>query len=104
MDDREQEAATRLAELRGQIDAIDLEILERLNHRADLAQQIGRLKNGVAYRAEREAQVLRRAADGNRGPMSNEGVVRVFREIMSACLALERPLTVAYLGPQGTFS
>ena len=99
-----QEDTARLAELRREIDTIDIDMLELLNRRAALAQAVGKLKNGVVYRAEREAQVLRRVAEHNRGPMGREAVVRVWREIMSACLALERPLTVAYLGPQGSFS
>jgi chorismate mutase/prephenate dehydratase len=87
------------------IDAVDREILERLNARARHAQAIGHLKGGtLAYRPEREAQVLTRLARENRGPLTNEAVTGVFRQVMSACLALEQPLRVAYLGPAGTFS
>ncbi len=93
-----------LDRLRGEIDRVDGEILERLNARAQLARRIGTLKVGQAYRPEREAQVLRRIKERNPGPLSGETVATIFREIMSACLALERPITVAYLGPQGTFS
>lgn len=92
---------------RDAIDALDLEILARLSERARHAQAIGRLKEGSggpAYRPEREAQVLARLAKANGGPLAGEAVARVFREIMSACLALERALTIAYLGPQGTFT
>jgi chorismate mutase/prephenate dehydratase len=90
---------------RDAIDALDREILERLNARAERAQAIGKLKaGGVAYRPEREAQVLRRLQAESRGPLSKEGVAGVFRQIMSACLALEEPLAIAYLGPAGTFS
>ena len=56
------------------------------------------------YRPEREAEVLRRALERNRGPLRNEEIVRLFREIMSACLAQEEPLKVAFLGPEGTFT
>jgi chorismate mutase/prephenate dehydratase len=94
----------QLAVLRGQIDALDTQMLSLINQRAGLAQAIGQLKHGAVYRAEREAQVLRRIGDLNQGPLPKEAVVQLFREIMSACLALERPLSVAYLGPQGTFA
>jgi chorismate mutase / prephenate dehydratase len=93
-----------LDRLRGEIDRVDGEILERLNQRAQLARAIGTLKVGQAYRPEREAQVLRGIKERNPGPLSDETVAMIFREVMSACLALERPITVAYLGPQGTYS
>lgn len=93
-----------LAKLRAEIDRLDREILERLSQRAQCAKRIGEVKRGPLYRPEREAQVLRNIADENPGPLSNEAVQRVFREIMSWCLALEQPLKVAHLGPQGTFS
>lgn len=98
-----------LAEMRGEIDLIDAQLLALLNQRAACAQRIGAIKtthgeSDVIYRPEREAQVLRRIQDMNRGPLPDESVVRFFREIMSACLALERPLAVAFLGPLGTFS
>ena len=93
-----------LERLRARVDQVNDRILEALNERARLAREIGTLKVGQAYRPEREAQVLRRIKDSNRGPLSGETVALLFREIMSACLALERPITVAYLGPKGTFS
>ncbi len=93
-----------LTELRVAIDALDAEILTKLNARAMLARQVGALKAGQAYRPEREAEVLLRIKQLNTGPLPDEVVARLFREIMSACLALERPITVAYMGPQGTFS
>ena len=93
-----------LQQHRASIDAIDDEILKLVNRRAEHAQAIGALKNGVVYRPEREAQVLRRIKDNNPGPLAGETVARLFREIMSACLALEKPLSVAFLGPQGTFT
>ena len=90
---------------RAAIDAIDQEILERLNARATHAQAIGTLKGGgPAYRPEREAQVLGRLLTQNRGPLADESVAGVFRQVMSACLALEQPLRIAYLGPAGTYS
>ena len=97
-------SAAELERLRGEIDRLDERILESLNERARLARAIGTLKVGQAYRPEREAQVLRRIKERNPGPLSAETVALLFREIMSACLALERPITVAYLGPKGTFS
>ena len=94
-----------LARHRAAIDALDREILERLNARATHAQAIGALKGAAAaYRPEREAQVLVRLQSANRGPLSNEAVTGIFRQAMSACLALEQTLRVAYLGPAGTFS
>ncbi len=93
-----------LSKLRIEIDALDEEILRNLNARAALARKVGSLKVGQAYRPEREAEVLRRIQQLNEGPLPDEVIARLFREIMSACLALERPVTVAYLGPQGTFS
>jgi chorismate mutase / prephenate dehydratase len=94
-----------LASHRAAIDALDREILESLNARAKHAQAIGMLKEGTsAYRPEREAQVLATLAANNRGPLGNEAVTGIFREIMSACLALEQRLKIAYLGPAGTFS
>lgn len=87
------------------IDAIDAEILTLLNRRATHAHAIGTLKGtGVVYRPEREAQVLRRIKSLNQGPLPDESVARLFREVMSECLAVERPLTIAYLGPAGTFT
>ncbi len=99
-----QDNAEELARLRDEIDRCDDRILETLNERAALARRIGTLKVGQAYRPEREAQVLLRIKERNPGPLSSETVALLFREIMSACLALERPITVAYLGPRGTFS
>jgi chorismate mutase / prephenate dehydratase len=94
-----------LARHRAGIDALDLEILERLNARAAHAQAIGKLKEGrAAYRPEREAQVLARLAEKNTGPLGVEAVTGVFRQVMSACLALEQKMRIAYLGPAGTFS
>ena len=96
--------SNELDRLRAAIDRVDDVILESLNERAKLARAIGTLKVGQAYRPEREAQVLMRIKEKNPGPLSGETAALLFREIMSACLALERPITVAYLGPKGTFS
>ncbi|MFM8330811.1 MAG: prephenate dehydratase [Candidatus Methylumidiphilus sp.] len=98
-----------LAELRRQIDGIDDQILALLNQRAACALKVAETKQAQGevetfYRPEREVQVLRRIAAGNPGPLSNDTVVRFFREVMSACLALEKPLNVAFLGPAGTFA
>ena len=93
-----------LLNLRNRIDHLDEEILARLSERARCAQRVGEIKQGNIYRPEREAQVLRRLADINPGPLPAAAVQRIFREVMSACLALEQPLKVAYLGPAGTFS
>ena len=95
----------KLKQFRVQIDSIDDELLKLVNQRAALAQRIGHLKDdGVVLRPEREAQVLQRLQNGNSGPLSNQAVAALFTEVMSQCRALEAPLSVAYLGPQGTFS
>ena len=94
----------QLRQLRDKIDAIDSELLNLVNTRADLAKQIGKLKKGMTYRPEREAQVLERLQKLNSGPLTHKHVAHLFTEIMSLCRAMEEPLTVAYLGPQGTFS
>src|SRR5256885_6747739 len=97
--------ADDIAQHRAAIDALDEKIAALLNERAARAAAIGKLKaDGGAYRPEREAEVLRRIALANRGPLANDALVRLFTEIISACRALEQPLAVAYLGPQGTFS
>ena len=95
---------SQLKQLRDRIDVIDSELLKLISARAGLAQEIGQIKNGMAYRPEREAQVLARLCELNTGPLANEHIVRLFTEIMSLCRSMEEPLTVAYLGPQGTFS
>ena len=97
----------RLRVHREAIDALDREILARLSQRAVHAKAIGELKAGSgapAYRPDREAQVLARVREQNPGPLSDEAVIGVFRQVMSACLALEQRLRIAYLGPAGTFS
>lgn len=97
--------ADDIAKHRAAIDALDEKLLELLSERAGRAQAIGKLKNdGDAYRPEREAGILRRIKALNRGPLADDVLLRLFVEIMSACRALEQPVAVAYLGPQGTFS
>ena len=98
-----------LSAVRDRIDTVDEKIQQLLNERARLAQQVGLSKSRDGrtvdfYRPEREAQVLRKARERNRGPLRDEEVLRLFREIMSACLAQQEPLKVAYLGPEATFS
>ena len=98
-----------LAQVRARIDGIDEQIQRLIAERARWAQQVGRAKGPLKaavdyYRPEREAQVLRRVVDRNEGPLADEVLVRLFREIMSACLAQQEPLKVGYLGPEGTFS
>ena len=96
-----------LKPLRDQIDHIDTQILDLLCQRGDVVVKVGHVKAGAdapVFRPEREAQVLRRVAERNRGPLDNEALQTIFREIMSACRALEKRVTVAYLGPAGTYS
>ena len=95
----------QLKQHRDQIDAIDEQLLKLVNQRATLARTIGSLKDdGVIYRPEREAQVLRRLQEHNAGPLSNEAVSHIFRGVMSNCRALEKELSIAFLGPLGTYS
>ncbi|MDH5738589.1 MAG: chorismate mutase, partial [Gammaproteobacteria bacterium] len=105
------EKQTTLAELRAHIDSLDEKILHLLNERAKTALRVAEVKQKEAgdkpvifYRPEREAQLLRSMAEKNPGPLSNEKVSLIYRQIMSACLALEEPLKIAYLGPEGTFT
>jgi len=100
-----------LAELRDRIDGIDLKLGELISARAQCALDVAKVKSQFSdqsqstfYRPEREAQVLRRAMERNLGPLKSEEVGRLFRELMSACLALENPIHVAYLGPEGTYT
>ena len=93
-----------LGKLREGIDALDAQVLQLLSQRAQLAQRVGEIKHGNIYRPEREAQVLRRIAELNSGPLPEAAVRTIFREVMSACLALEQPLKIAYFGPAGTFT
>ena len=96
-----------LADLRVQIDALDRELLSLLNRRAEVAEQVGEVKKREGtpfFRPDRVAQVIEKIQLANPGPLKNEHVAAVWREIMSACLALETPVRVAYLGPAGTFS
>jgi chorismate mutase / prephenate dehydratase len=108
-----------LDQVRADIDAVDREIQQLLGRRAQCAQRVADIKMAdvlaarergepdsevVYYRPEREAQVLKRIMERNEGPLQGETVAHIFREIMSACLALEKPLQVAYLGPEGTFT
>ena len=100
---------TPLSELRDNIDKIDQQILALINQRASCAMEVAKTKialgeEGTFYRPDRESLVLRRIKDLNPGPLPDQTAVRFFRELMSSCLALEKPLDVAYLGPEGTFT
>ena len=95
--------------LREKIDALDKSLIDLISQRASLVQQVAEVKtasNGEVhfYRPEREAKILCKVIEQNQGPLSEEEIARLFREIMSACLALEQPLDIAYLGPEGTFT
>ena len=109
MTEPEEQPPMSLADARQRIDGIDRHIQELIAERARWAHQVGKAKGPLKaaidyYRPEREAQVLRMVLDRNSGPLADEVLVRLFREIMSACLAQEEPLKVAFLGPEGTFS
>ena len=91
--------------IRDKIDSLDEKVVKLLNTRLALAQQIGELKRGNRgriYVAEREADVLHRVQAANKGPLKPAAVQAIYREIMSAALALEKPLVIAYLGPEAT--
>lgn len=99
----------KLESVRARIDAIDDDLLRLINERARAAQEVARIKreageDGDFYRPVREMEVLNRIRTANPGPLADEDVIRLFRELMSACLALQQPLQVAFLGPQGTFT
>ena len=101
---RQEKSETEIASLRREIDALDAELLVLLNRRAAIVRKVGELKGGKrVYRPERESQILRGIATKG-GALPAESAIAVFREIISACRALEQPIRVAYLGPQGTFS
>ena len=113
MENKTQEVESRnhgtLDEVRQEIDALDAKIQALISDRARLAWAVreskGQLKNAVDYyRPEREAQVLRAVRERNQGPISDAEMLRLFREIMSVCLAQQEPLKIAYLGPEGTFT
>ena len=99
--------AKGIDEIRGRIDSIDEEVLDLLNRRASLAIDAGRAKakeKSAIYAPEREREIYERLAKKNKGPLSNEAIRNVFREIISASLSLEKRLTVAFLGPMATFT
>ncbi|MCW9023331.1 MAG: prephenate dehydratase [Gammaproteobacteria bacterium] len=97
-----------LIKLRDKIDSLDEQIQELITQRAKVAEAVAKAKqqsdDAVFYRAEREANVLRKVMERNKGPLSDEEMARLFREIMSACLALEKVMKIAFLGPEGTFT
>ena len=97
----------KLKSLRDDIDRIDAELLALISRRARLARRVAAIKDGDGadvYRPDREAEVLRRLQSENPGPLSGETVTRLFQEIMSACRHLEKPMTIGFLGPEGTFT
>ncbi|QCU90105.1 prephenate dehydratase [Thiomicrorhabdus sediminis] len=100
----------QLTDIRNQIDEIDRQIQVLIGERAKCAQKVADIKtqggkvDAVFYRPEREAQVLRAVKERNDSVLPDESMAKLFREIMSACLALEQPVTVAYLGPEGSYS
>lgn len=94
-----------IRKLRDEIDSLDSELLSLVNRRAAIAKRVGEVKQGgPAYRPEREAEILRRVAAANPGPLPAERVTGIFREVISACRGMEQAIRAAYLGPQGTFS
>ncbi len=105
----EEKKAQDLGEIRKRINDIDVRLQTLINERATIAQQVGVAKGDLGsavdyYRPEREAEVLRNVLGRNEGPMQDEEMLRLFREIMSACLAQQEPLKIGFLGPEGTFT
>jgi len=98
-----------LIELRDKIDALDIQIQELISQRVSVAHEVAKVKMEAGgdvsfYRPEREAQVLRKVKERNKGPLTDDEMARMMREIMSVSLAAEMPMTIAYLGPAGTFT
>jgi chorismate mutase/prephenate dehydratase len=107
------EPPVTIDDLRRRIDEVDLQILDLVNQRASLALQIGHLKSAQSgenepprpiYVPEREKAVFMRLAERNKGPLDNDAVRNIYREVISACRALEKPLRVAYFGPPATYT
>jgi chorismate mutase/prephenate dehydratase len=102
------DAPQRLAEIRKQIDSIDVQLLQIINQRAQLAVEVGNIKRhdneNIFYRPEREAQILQQVVTSNQGPLTEEQVTLIFRNILTSCLSLQHPIKIATLGPEGTFS
>jgi len=108
-DNMEDPLADPLANIRKRIDEIDVSIQDLVSERASCAASVAKVKQqqgetGHFYRPEREAQVLRAVMERNTGPLNDESIAGIFREIMAACLAHEKPLKVAFLGPEGTYT
>ncbi|MEQ1095269.1 prephenate dehydratase [Acinetobacter johnsonii] len=108
-DDQNTTTSLDLNQIRQDIDSVDQQIQQLINRRAKLAEAVAKAKfaseeNPMFYRPEREAQVLRNVMERNEGPLSDVTMARLFREIMSACLALEAPQSIAFLGPVGTYT
>lgn len=98
-------AAKDLAELRKEIDEVNQELVDLLNKRATIAQEIGKAKKGApVYDPARETEVIKKVVESNRGPLSNHALTAIIKEIIAACRAIQEPLRVAYLGPEGTYS
>lgn len=98
-----------LADIRQRIDEIDAAVQDLVSERAECARRVAEIKREQGdtehfYRPEREAQVLRKVQQRNKGPLPDDAIAGIFREIMAVCLALEKPLKVAFLGPEGTYT
>ncbi len=101
-----------LEDLRRKIDHVDDQLLALFNLRATIAQQVAKVKRyevgdegePLFHRPEREVQILRRMVNDNAGPLSSDVIEHFFQEVMSSCLALQHPVKVSYLGPEGTFT
>lgn len=109
MSGEDEDMDKKLAEIRKKLDDVDLQIQALLNQRATLALEVAKIKEAsdpapAYYRPEREAQILKTIAERNKGPMDSAIVVDIFRQVLTACLALQQKIKIAFLGPEGTFS
>ena len=97
----------KLSDLRKEIDKIDSRIIELVNKRGKIGNEIGQVKSisdEPLYNPARETQIYQRIIKNNKGPLKDKSIKAIYREIMSACLSLQKPMTVAYLGPEATFT
>lgn len=107
MPDEQEHPDAKLSSLRAQIDAIDAQLVELINRRAQVVVEVGKLKqqhNTPIYAPDREKTVLARVRELNRGPLPHRSLEAVYRELMSGSFALEKPLRIGFLGPEGSFS
>ena len=96
-----------LKKFRTKIDIIDKKLLDLLNQRANIAKQVADYKkssnNTIIFRPDRESQIIKNLRSINKGPLNDDHIHNIYREIISSCLSLETNLNVSFLGPEGTY-